>query len=87
MSGDLGFCSGENRAACHNIRLDIRVIARESLEHYGGSLRFALAPRLCRRCRDRLLELITLDYHCDVTSACIGDAFDELAAARKIDRV
>jgi len=48
VSGDLGFSSGENRAACHNIRLDIRVIARESREHYGRAL--SCTPLLLRDC-------------------------------------
>ena len=75
VSGDLGFSSGENRAACHNIRLDIRVIIRESREPYGVLyLASAFAPRLFRPCRDRVLELTTLGYHQDATSACIGDA-------------
>ena len=37
-------------------------------------LRFAFAPRLFRPCRNRVLELITLDYYQDATSACIWDA-------------
>jgi len=36
-------------------------------------VRYAFAPRLCRLCRDRLLERITLGYHQSATSACIGD--------------
>jgi hypothetical protein len=62
VSGDLGFPSGENRAACHSIRLDIRVIARESREPYGRAL--SCTPRLLR---DFIFELITLDYYDDVT--------------------
>src|SRR5271157_3620364 len=36
-------------------------------------LRSAFAPRLFRPCRDRVLELTTLDYHQHATSASIGD--------------
>jgi hypothetical protein len=46
VSGDAGFPSGENRAACHNIRLDIRVIALKSGEPYGRAL--SSAPLLLR---------------------------------------
>jgi len=36
-------------------------------------LRFVFASRVCRPCRYHILTLLTLDYHDNATSACIGD--------------
>jgi hypothetical protein len=61
-----GLSSGENRAACHNIRLDICVI----------TLRICSAT-----VQARLLEVITLAYHHNATLVNRG-RLDRLAAVR-----
>jgi len=53
-------------------RREVPVAQANSSSPSAAILRSAFAPRLCRPCRDRVLEGITLGYPPDATSACIG---------------